>query len=590
MRKYKKLTALILAIAMMLTIAGCGDSNKQTEQSKSSQAEGNTKVEESSKAEESSKVEEPLEITKITLYPNNANLTSGIKDGHIKELFAKHGLEVEVWAYSDDKTNAILTSGDLPDVMYVKADNLETMIESELILNLDEHLDKLPALAENDALTGALNYMREFRSGDTGNLYAVPTHIGDGVNKGTTDRLQLMLFWDYYVELGLPEIEDVYQLIDVYKQMKENHPKDALGNETYAVSTYYDAQNPNFIRGYASMFGYSHDFYKWFVAPNNVTGEEEYLMAENGVLYEGLKWLNALYKEGLFDPNSINQDRPTLMTKVWENGQNGTYFSCQADTGGDNNYYKPIYFPGEFVVHSLTSPFGSSNEFVVVNANSENIDAALRLVNLMADPIAELEWKYGPEGEAWYVKEGTNEVYPTERYMEWLTSGTSEPFVLSTGESMSLYNTNRLIGGGVLSSYVDAEGNPRACQMDAWDEILLASDNLERQVAWREHYGYDNWFALLEDNNALALNSKWAKVTTFMPANSDEQKLTMSAVMDKVVTYSWKMIYAESEAEFESNWNSLLKDTEGLGAKDIYNWAVEEIEKAIEVRDELLGK
>ena len=155
---------------------------------------------------------------------------------------------------------------------------------------------------------------------------------------------------------------------------------------------------------------------------------------------------------------------------------------------------------------------------------------------------------------------------------------------------MSLYNTNRLLGGGVLSSYVDAEGNPRACQMDGWREVLLATDSAERQVAWREHYGYDNWFALLEDRDALTIGGKWANLSGFLPQNSDEQKLTMTTVMDKIVMYSWKMIYAESDAEFEGYWDSLIKDTEGLGAKEIYDWAVKEIEKAIEVRDELLGK
>ena len=44
----------------------------------------------------------------------------------------------------DEKTNAILASGDLPDVMHVNAENLSLMIDAGMVLKLDDYLDDLP--------------------------------------------------------------------------------------------------------------------------------------------------------------------------------------------------------------------------------------------------------------------------------------------------------------------------------------------------------------------------------------------------------------------------------------------------------------
>lgn len=43
-------------------------------------------------------------------------------------------------------------------------------------------------------------------------------------------------------------------------------------------------------------------------------------------------------------------------------------------------------------------------------------------------------------------------------------------------------------------------------------------------------------------------------------------KLTIDALRDVVVNASWKMVYAESDEEFESLWTQMVKDCEDLGA------------------------
>ena len=112
MKNTKRILGLLLALVMLLSMASFASAE-----------------------------EKKLDV--ITLYPQNGNLTSGKLSGWLGDYFAeKHGLEIEVWAYSDDKTNAILASGDLPDIMYVNENIYETMINSGMLLNLEGYLDQ----------------------------------------------------------------------------------------------------------------------------------------------------------------------------------------------------------------------------------------------------------------------------------------------------------------------------------------------------------------------------------------------------------------------------------------------------------------
>jgi len=69
--------------------------------------------------------------------------------------------------------------------------------------------------------------------------------------------------------------------------------------------------------------------------------------------------------------------------------------------------------------------------------------------------------------------------------------------------------------------------------------------------------------------------------------NPLDKQLDHDAIKDKVTTASWKMIYASSDSEFEQLWNQMVSDCEGLGAQEIIDWRLADIENAKQVRDSL---
>ena len=193
----KKMCAAMLSVAMVASMAACGG----TEGTNGST--GNSGQTAGSDGE----------VTTITLYPKDAMLQSGVIGGYKGELFAEYGIAVDVWAYSDEKTNAILAGGALPDVMVVTKDNLEIMIEGGMVLNLESYLDKLPNLTGNETIAAALNYTREYNSAGTGELYAIPTVVGNKVTEPGITKNMTTLNWKYYTGVGSPEIKDQWDLI-----------------------------------------------------------------------------------------------------------------------------------------------------------------------------------------------------------------------------------------------------------------------------------------------------------------------------------------------------------------------------------------
>ena len=131
----KKLLALSLAAGMAVAAIGCGSSETTAEGSAPAEA-----VSEEASAEGVTEKTASGKLDLVTIYPSGGSTASGVVTGYKADILAKRGLQAEVWAWSEEKTNAILASGDLPDIMFVNGEKLNTLIEAGLVLNLDDYL------------------------------------------------------------------------------------------------------------------------------------------------------------------------------------------------------------------------------------------------------------------------------------------------------------------------------------------------------------------------------------------------------------------------------------------------------------------
>jgi len=575
MKNYRKMLTFAIALTMLLSIIACSS------KSPNNASESFSAAPSQAASQPAGTTSAPGETTTITLYPMNANLQSGLVKGYRGDLFAKHGFALDVWAYSDEKTNAILASGGLPDVMYVKKDNLKVMIESGMVLNLDDYLDKMPKIAGNETLQTALNYVRKFQSADTGKLYAIPTIVGTKTLNFDVTKNMTVVNWQYYQGIGAPAFKDQWELIDVMKQMMAAYPKgeDGIANFGTYLNSGSDTNYWANITQYLKWFGYEPTNLYYLLETDMVNGKYDSILSKDSKYYEGLKWYNTVYREGLMDPDSMITDRPTQKAKVDNKHAMVTSGTLQGYAG-----YQPMYMPNQKLYQESWNSIYGSDYLLVINAKSKNVDAALKFIDMLADPDALLEMWGGPEGDIWYVKDGAAYV-KDEAVDQYFNDG---KYALSDGQVIDLWNTNWVIDDtSYSSSYKGPDGEPRGDRLDYWKEFMDRKHNTDQNNEWRKMTGFESFVDQVKSNNAYTLNSDLDFVANFASIPDDVMKLTLDSIKDVVVNASWKMVYAKTDADFDAAWEKMVKDANDLGAQKIMDWRLADLEKAKEIRDSL---
>jgi len=115
--------------------------------------------------------------------------------GWVGDLYAQYGIVLEVLSSSVEKTQALLASGDLPDLMKFKdRDSFLIAVDAGMVVNLDEHMDKLPNVENN--LGAVLDYHRKYMSSGTGSLYGTPDQVGAWYNPVDNDVYGIKFRWD----------------------------------------------------------------------------------------------------------------------------------------------------------------------------------------------------------------------------------------------------------------------------------------------------------------------------------------------------------------------------------------------------------
>lgn len=579
--KLKQLLSVLLVALLVLSLAACSPAASSSAASKPSSTVSKDENPTSSEAEKIVFPTEDNPVT-ITLYPANANLTSGTVTGWRGDFFRKQGLVIEVWAYSDDRTNAILASGTLPDIMYTSDKNLVTMIEGNMLLDLTDYVDDMLHVSSNSDVMTALSYVKKFDSADTGKLYYMPLQVGPGDVGTDTERYALKLNWEAYKAVGSPEITDVYSLIDVVKKMKEACPTTADGTKMEGawLCSGQDAKYFGGMLSWYGMMGYSMANVRYLIETDMFGETYASILEDNSMYYQGLKWLNALYQNGLLAEDSISTDRPTTQSLVKD--AKAVLMPLIVSPGWAPTYMQ-IYVEGEKIYYHNFSDYGITG--ISVNAKTENLEACLAFLDMLATPEAYLVVRDGPDGEYWYTADDGH-AYPTEKALDCARNG--EKFVFSDGSPKDLWNTSWIINLGTLcNDRTDGNGNPRVVRAEQWDEILEIANSTETMNEWRKLTGYDNWVDLLNDKKALKTESKLENVTKFAELLPETMELTVSSLKDAVVSASWNMVYAKTDAEFEALWAKMVKDCTDLGAQSVIDWRLDALKTAMDKKNSI---
>ena len=554
----KRIVAWLLIMTMVLGLAGCGAASAGS----TAGSEGGSTAQEGSAAKT------------ITLYPYNAGLQSGPVTGWLGDYLLEKGIILEVIPYSEEKTQAMLASGSLPDiVVFNSATNAKAALEAGMLLPLDDYQDQLPHVMENDILKAGLDYAREYYGTEDGELSILPFGVGKNTlyAAADTDRYAIKLNYQLYEQIGAPEFEKLEDVIPILKEMQQAYPQNEEGMNVYAMNLFSDFDTTHFFNMMSiySILGYHWNYLPYGIEYEIETGTPYSIFREDSVYRRGARFMYELNQQGLLDPDSLTQERATADKKV---SSKASVAGWAGVPGWAGKGYLPVPFD-EFKPSLVTEePYGKVG--IAISANAENVDTCLKFVDMLADYDALLTLYNGPQGDRWDIKDG--KLVMTDKFKEYLEAG-GGTYVLENGEEYSLFN---------IVSYIPNMGNTiekygEQFPMTLWTEYVDRQYETEDAQAWSARYGYKYLKDLLEAENKMTAVMDTSFVP-FLTPDSDDMKLTLAALKDVIVPSTWELIYAKDDAEFEQIWSRMKQNAEALGLEDVISYKVEDIAQAKE--------
>ena len=552
----KRIVAWLLIMTMVLGLAGCGAASAGS----TAGSEGGSTAQEGSAAK--------------TLYPYNAGLQSGPVTGWLGDYLLEKGIILEVIPYSEEKTQAMLASGSLPDiVVFNSATNAKAALEAGMLLPLDDYQDQLPHVMENDILKAGLDYAREYYGTEDGELSILPFGVGKNTlyAAADTDRYAIKLNYQLYEQIGAPEFEKLEDVIPILKEMQQAYPQNEEGMNVYAMNLFSDFDTTHFFNMMSiySILGYHWNYLPYGIEYEIETGTPYSIFREDSVYRRGARFMYELNQQGLLDPDSLTQERATADKKV---SSKASVAGWAGVPGWAGKGYLPVPFD-EFKPSLVTEePYGKVG--IAISANAENVDTCLKFVDMLADYDALLTLYNGPQGDRWDIKDG--KLVMTDKFKEYLEAG-GGTYVLENGEEYSLFNIVSYIPN--MGNTIEKYGEP--FPMTLWTEYVDRQYETEDAQAWSARYGYKYLKDLLEAENKMTAVMDTSFVP-FLTPDSDDMKLTLAALKDVIVPSTWELIYAKDDAEFEQIWSRMKQNAEALGLEDVISYKVEDIAQAKE--------
>lgn len=575
MKRSKRFLAFLLMVMMLISVlAGCTVEPEDT--SPTPTPDATEKPSETDEPDPTQAAYEPVTLQWLSTTSNYAGPWSGWFDDYIVE---HTGVHIELVQATTERMQAMLAGGELSDLITFNGwGTVDSAINGDMLINLDEHLDALPNVVEN--MGTALEFARNERSAGTGNLYAIPDHVGEYRTPVDTGVYAANVRWDIYQAIGAPDVKTMDDFLPVLKEMQDYYPETEDGQKVYAFSFFPDWDYRT-MYATASLFviqghfeGLTGAFLDWNTKDDTVTP----LLDRDGLYVRTLDLYNKAYRMGILDPDSMTQTQPNGYAKL-QAGAILTAWNCWDGNGAYNTEeninadpprgFKPIIFDDFYAATMGDYPIGT-NAPLGIGSNVKDLDAALRFADLLADPDHLMTIYNGPEGFLWEVgSDGKPQV--TDKYYEYTGDPTME---FPGGGTLDKPGLRPLI----MTSDINPNfGVPYA--MSYWDEPIAKQVDNKLHKSWADFYGYETPIKLILDQDRLV---KRPLASNFMEMEPDDISAIGNQIGDIVKTNSWKMVYAKDDAEFEALYDDMVEKAEGLGVDKVMDWAMGAYERAKE--------
>lgn len=577
----KRLLVAFLAICMVgSAFTGCkkddNNSSKTDSSNASSQPTDNSTDSSSAGTDESQDFyDQPSysgDTVKLQFYIDNQNPFGDWRKEFIKD---KTGVELEIVVADAEKTNAMLSAGNLPDIgSYAVNGDLSQAIKAGYLVDMSDKLDKLPNVVKN--ASSAIQYAKDAKSDGTGKLYGIPRSVGlADIYAVDTTTYAMNIRWDIYREAGFPEVTSFDTMLDVLKKMQDVHPTVEDGTKMYSfeLSPESDkALNDNPWSAAFRLYGMSgFQAVRGFLVYDIQNDELKPILDEDSQFMNAVRWFWKANQLGLISPESKTQKNGDVSSKL---------LAGYTLTATPSSYYRgyntdervnaeepigiyPICFEGMCPTVPGESLVGDQNWMYSISEATKDVDACLRVIDLFYNEDACLTLYNSPKGELWDIVDG--KVVATDDYTDFYNNS---KYTLKNGEVLE---TGKFFFSFGLHTDWEHTVYGKTMRQSEWPEATeLMTEKNGLIDLWAEHNpGYSVPSDRYRAENALVFRPA---ALSFTKNYDDDIAITAAAVGEQIITYAWNMVYASSEEELNSLYKELVDKCNQLGIEDCVKW------------------
>lgn len=470
-----------------------------------------------------------------------------------------------------------MTAGNLGDLIITNADNgrLKELVSAGLLLDMSPYLDGCDMLNKHkDAIADAT-----VLAGEDG-VWAVPSEISNQSATEPCDAAEPTnapsVRWDIYGKVGYPEIGTLEDLVTVLSDMQTAAKKSDSGKKVYAFSLFKDwdidiMQNAGAV---CALYGYEP---QGFCMAKDDGTDIQSVIDSDGIYVRALKFLYEANQKGLVDPESVTQNFDNLAAKykdgavlysLWPWLGSGQYNSSEHTAEGKGFASVVIKDMGCATYGSM--PKGKFGTAVMIGSQTKDPQ---RLVDF-------IDWLYSPEGVKMNCSAASGTCGPEG--LTWELGEDGQPKLTEFGEKAFIEQTEELDvpeewGTGTWADGVSAlnykavgivdvdESNGVCYNYLRWDDYYEKTST-KLSEDWQRHYGAVTTLDYLKENDMLVVRPGSNYAAPEYEADIQTIKEHCKAV---IIANSWKMIFADDEAEFDQLLKDMQDTVNGLGYEQV---------------------
>ena len=579
MKKMSKyVTTGLLGMTLLGSLAGCGgaaDSDTDAASSESGYDETIT----------------------IDVYNGLANYM-GMQEGWFAKIVRdKFNMELNIIAPNvagngDTLYQTRTAAGDLGDLIIVdNGQQYNELVEAGLLTDASEYYETMENVQRFDAAVQNLNK-------DADGLYGFPTSVSTlkatDPSEGLDPTFGAYVRWDLYGEQGYPEIGTLEDLLPVIQKMQEDNPTTDSGKKVYGFSLFsdWDGNMMNAGKQLVTYYGYDES---GFVLAKADGSDYQSILDSDSEYIRALKFYFQANQMGLVDPESTTQNYDTLFAKFQEGqvlfswwpwlGQ-AAFNTTTNLTEGKGFMLAPIQ---DQKIFSYGAEVYGGKQFIGIGSNAEDPERIAAFIDWLYSSegvlanSSQTSGSSGPEGLTWEMKDG--EPVLTEFGKQALLDGDGDvPEEYGGGsykDGVSALNVNT-----VLPIDINPDtGFPYAYTM--WESYQNETTDPVKEDWSKNMGGAESTIGYLEENDQLLVVPGASYVA---PEDSSEISTLRNQAKATIIEYSWRMVFAKDEAEFDQLLKEMQETADGLGYQTVLefdmNNAKDQNEKRVEVAKE----